>query len=100
MRGPRTKCPLPGQDVPPPCEVPASLSSDGKLGVGPETRLTGHSHAEDGKWPCYVSLLTGLVSKLHFSLLPENAVWKQDYLQVEVLVLVYRMAAEDSVATL
>ena len=67
---------------------------------GLRTRLAGHSHAEDGKWPCYVSLLTGLVSKPHFSLLPENAVWKQDYLQVEVLVLVYRMATEDSVATL
>ena len=57
-------------------------------------------------------LLTGLVSKLRFSPPPENAVWKRDqsvgtsvgacslYLQVEVLVLVDRMAAEGSVATL
>ena len=45
--GPRTSCPpgrvvlgpnvLPGQDVPH-CEVSASLSSDGKLGVGPENK--------------------------------------------------------------
>ena len=52
-------------------------------------------------------LLTGLVSKPRFSPPPENAIWKRDksvgardYLQVEVLVLVDRMAAEDSVATL
>ena len=36
-RGPRTKCPLPGQDVPH-CEVPTSLSSDGKLRVGSENK--------------------------------------------------------------
>ena len=49
-------------------------------------------------------LLTSLVSKVHFSPSPENVVWKrdqsvgaQDYLRVEVLILVDRMAAEDSV---
>ena len=45
-------------------------------------------------------LLTSLVSKPHFWPSPENAVWKRDYLQVEFLVLVDRMATEDSVATL
>ena len=32
-------------------EVPASLSSDGKLRMGPE-----NSRAEDGIWPCYASV--------------------------------------------
>ena len=61
---------------------------------------TAYSHA--------ILLLTSLVSKPHFLPSPENAVWKRDsvvsrstrLLQVEVLVLVDRMSAEDSVATL
>ena len=38
MHSPRAKCPVSGQDVPPTAKYQHRLSSDGKLGTGPENK--------------------------------------------------------------
>ena len=70
-RGPRTKCPLPGQDVPPTAKYQPHFPAMGSWGWGLRTRL-GDTLMQRTTYGHAMLLLTSLVSKPHFWPSPET----------------------------